>query len=544
MKWTAAVLGLFIVSGALAAELVLPQVFADHMVLQRGQAVPVWGTADAGASVTVEFAGQEKSTTADADGQWRVDLNPLSASAESRILKVSSNHQSDIISHQFTDVLVGEVWLCGGQSNMDFSLKKLRGKARNPHYEPAAEYLRQEIQTANDPLFRHFKVGRNVSVYAETASAPGQWISAVPGEVQDFSGTGYFFGRELRRELDVPVALLSCNWGGTRVEPWIPMSYFQADAAMEKYYAAEMDALKKKMAAWDDDAEAAKFAEQLAAWEAKAAEAKVAGKSAPRKPRAAVHPEQNQQLPSSLYNGMIRSLVPYGIKGVIWYQGESNAQHYPEAYADRFSTLIDAWRERWGQEQLFFYWCQLANYKQPNREPLGDEEGWAVVCDAQRRVTAKPYTGMAVLNDIGEAEDVHPKNKADAGKRLSLWALNQAYGRDAACSGPLYKSAEKAAGKVIITFDHAGAGLMVGHKHLMEPAVEVDEPLKRFQICGADGDWKWAEAEIIGKDQVAVWHDEIAEPAEVRYAWSSNPEGANLYNKAGLPASVFKTGRL
>ena len=164
--------------------------------------------------------------------------------------------------------------------------------------------------------------------------------------------------------------------------------------------------------------------------------------------------------------------------------------------------------------------------------------------DGQSRALALPNTGMAVLNDIGETRDVHPKNKVDAGKRLSLWALKQAYGKELVFSGPLFREAKLEASKVMVTFDHVGSGLMVGHKHLMEPTVEVNEPLKRFQICGPGRVWKWADAKIVGKDTVAVWHDDILRPVEVRYAWSSNPEGANLYNKEGLPTSIFKTENL
>jgi sialate O-acetylesterase len=237
---------------------------------------------------------------------------------------------------------------------------------------------------------------------------------------------------------------------------------------------------------------------------------------------------------------MTHSLVPYAIKGAIWYQGESNAGHFQDQYRDRFSAMINAWRERWGQKNLYFYWCQLAQFKAVNAEPIA-EDGWVTVCDHQRLALSLPDTGMAVLNDIGEAEDIHPHNKMDAGKRLSLWALKQAYGRDIVYSGPLYKESKISGNKVVVTFDSVGSGLMVGSKNLLDPVVETKDPLKRFQICGADNRWKWAEAKITGKDTVEVSHPEIAEPVEVRYAWSSNAEGANLYNKEGLPASLFKT---
>ena len=229
------------------------------------------------------------------------------------------------------------------------------------------------------------------------------------------------------------------------------------------------------------------------------------------------------------------------MKGAIWYQGESNAGYRTEHYKQSMVLLVNGWREQWAQKQFPFIWCQLANKNTANNEP-NDGDAWVAIQNQQREVLAlTEHTGMAVLNDIGEARNIHPKNKPDAGRRLSLWALNLAYGKEIVCSGPLYKSSTINGNKVIIKFDHVGSGLMVGNKHLMDPTVKVQEPLKRFQVCGADRKWKWAVAKIVGKDTVEVWCEDIPDPVEVRYAWSSNPEGANLYNKEGLPASLFKT---
>ena len=238
---------------------------------------------------------------------------------------------------------------------------------------------------------------------------------------------------------------------------------------------------------------------------------------------------------------MIHPLIPFAIKGAIWSQGESNSSRLPEEYGSRLKAMIKNWRTAWGQDTLFFYTSQLANYRKPNERPVGDDDGWALVSYGQSQTLDLPNTGLAVLNDIGEAKDIHPKNKIDAGKRLSLWAFKQAYHKDIVFSGPLYKSSEIKNNKIIVEFSHVGSGLMVGKKHLMEPTVEVNEPLKRFQICGKNGEWKWAEAKIINKYSIEVWNKDISNPLEVRYAWSSNPEGANLYNKEGLPASLFKT---
>lgn len=518
------------------AEITLPAVFSDHMVLQRGQAVPVWGTADAGETVQVRFADQVKTAKADADGKWRVELEVMPASFESRKMTVSSGEDSVTIA----DVLVGEVWLCGGQSNMDFTLNQFKGNARDPKYQSLSEFIRAEIAGANDPLLRHFKVERQISAFEEQTDAAGSWTLAVPGQVANFTGTGYFFGKDLRKQLNVPVALLSCNWGGTLVEPWIPADAFEQDDSLKQFYAGEMKSLKEQMGAWDEAVAKAEFEKKMADWTAKAEAAKAEGKKAPRKPKMATAPELSNRVPSTLYNGMLHSLVPYKIRGVIWYQGESNRSYFSSEYGQHFTALIESWRARWGQHDLPFIWCQLAAYTAEPAEPVV-EDGWVTVCDFQRRTLSLPNTGMAVLNDIGQARDIHPKNKKDAGERLSLWALKLAYGRDVLPSGPLYKDSRIVGNKMVIRFDSVGSGLMVGKKHLMEPVVEDDAPLKFFQICGADGQWKWAQAKIAGNDTVEVWHPEIVKPVEVRYAWAANPEGANLYNQEGLPASVFTT---
>ncbi len=534
--WIQLTLGLLLVCRAGALE--LPGIFADQMVLQCGLPVPVWGTAEPGAAVTVEFAGQEKSVVAGPDGKWRVDLDPLNASAEPRIFQVSS-FQANV---SFSGVIVGEVWFAGGQSNMYRPFRMLVGRPRDPAYEPVREVLRTERAEANDPLLRQYRAGEVLNPYTAETAGQGGWSKAVRGEVDDFSAAAYFFGRELRRELDVPVALISCNKGGTHIQAWMPPDAFESSEILKTYYAREMALLQEQVSRWDEDAETARYEKVLAQREKDKAAGKWVRRKAPRKPEG---PAQNHRVPGTLYNGMVHPIVPYAMRGVIWYQGESNSEDEPKEYGRRFAALVEGWRAAWGQERLPFYWCQLANFKAVNAAPFGDEvDGWVWVQDAQREALKLPDTGMAVLNDIGEAGDVHPKNKVDAGRRLSLWALSQVYGKERVCSGPLYRDAQVEGNKVIITFDHAGSGLMAGHKPLLDPAVEVNEPLKRFQVCGPDGEWKWAEAKITGRDTVEVRHADIPTPAEVRYAWSPNPEGANLYNREGLPASVFKTGRL
>jgi len=260
-----------------------------------------------------------------------------------------------------------------------------------------------------------------------------------------------------------------------------------------------------------------------------------------RKPRPNPHPEQDINIPATFYNGMVASIIPFAIKGVLWYQGESNSGYMTDSYEEYFSTLIKSWRAEWNQGNFPFYWAQLAAFRLPNKEPL-DYNGWALINDQQRRTLKLSNTGMAVTYDIGEAQDIHPHNKMDVGKRLALWALKNDYNfKETVCSGPLYKSYKIKKRKIEIKFDHVGSGLMIGKKELLNETIPQNTPLQRFQIAGEDRDWKWANAKIIAKNKIVVSHPEVPNPIVVRYAWSENPEGANLYNKEGLPASVFTT---
>jgi len=515
--------------------------FTDHMVIQRETQAPVWGTADAGESVTVSGSwGETAATTADASGKWSVKLQTPPAGGP-HTLTLKGNNTVEI-----KDVLSGEVWFCSGQSNMDFELSKLAKifeQRTEKRHEPAATYVKQEMETAQDSMLRQFTVQKNRSPLEPLETLSGQWVASSPQNNPDFSGTAYFFGRELRKELNVPVGLIKCAWSGTKVEPWIPAEAFQEDEEMEAYYEANMLALKNRMTQWDP---------------AKAEADYQAARKKNRRARRQANPQQNQQLPSTLFNAMVNPVIPYAIRGTIWYQGESNAGHNTLRYETNFSTMIHAWRDHWGQGDFPFYFAQLANYqgrsradfRPPVAEPV-EYDGWPSICDQQRRTLRLKNTGMAVLSDIGEPHDVHPHNKMDVGKRLALWALKHDYpstglraggkAGDIVCSGPLYQRHTIKGDQVIIQFDHAGSGLMSGKKPVMDAAQATKEPLRYFQICGADRQWHWAQAEITGNDTVTVSHPEVPNPTVVRYAWSMNAESANLYNKEGLPASIFTT---
>ena len=467
--------------------------FADGMVIQRETQAPVWGTADAGEKVSVSASwGESSETTADASGKWMMKLQTPSAGGP-YTLTLQGNNKVEI-----KDVLSGEVWFCSGQSNMDFTMKQLSkasSKRTTAEHIPATNLIKKEMETAKDNHLRQFLVEKSISPLKPLRTLKGNWLDSSPQNNPVFSATAYFFARELRKELNVPVGLIKCAWGGTKVEPWMPAEAFQQDEEMSAYYKAKQTQL------------------------------------------------------STIFNAMVNPVIPYSIRGVIWYQGESNRDFNTLRYERHFSAMITAWRQLWGQGDFPFYFAQLANYQgrsrtnyePPTAKPV-EYDGWPSICDQQRRTLALKNTGMAVLSDIGEAKDVHAHNKIDVGKRLALWALKHDYKKDIpVCSGPLYKSHEIKGDQVIIQFDHVGSGLMAGSKFGMEATQETDEELKYFQICGADRQWKWAQAKITAKDTVTVSHPEVPKPSVVRYAWSTNAKAANLYNKEGLPASIFTT---
>lgn len=483
------------------ADVRLSALFADNMVIQRETQTPVWGTADAGEKVTVAGSwGASATTSTDAAGKWIVKLKTPEAGGP-HTLTIKGNNTVVI-----KNVLSGEVWFCSGQSNMAFELKRL-AKTNNHRtenkYKPAAAHIKKEMETAQDGMLRQFAVKGNVSWQGQVETLSGQWVSSSPKTNPDFSGTAYFFGSELRRELDVPIGLILCAWGATRIEPWIPEEAYQQDKEMTAYY-------KNSMAVTEEQVEIMKKSKR--AW-------------APLRP-------------STIFNGIVHPVIPYAIKGMIWYQGEANAGHNPHRYGRNLRALISSWRAHWGQGDFPFYFAQLANYASPK----ASSDGWPTVQDQQRRTLQLKNTGMAVLSDIGEPRDVHPHNKMDVGKRLALWALKNDYKQNlSACSGPLYQSHTIKGDKVIVKFDSTGSGLMSGEKPVMDATLEKKEPLTYFEICGAGRQWKPAQAEISGNDTVTVSSPEVPKPTAVRYAWSKNPEGANLYNKEGLPASLFTT---
>jgi sialate O-acetylesterase len=484
-----------------AADLRLPLVFSDHMVLQREKPVAVWGWADADEEVSVEFAGQKKSAQADATGRWSLRLDPLTASAESRKLIATGK---DGRKAEISDVLVGDVWLGSGQSNMAMTVNR-------------AKDFEQEKTTATFPLIRHFKEESAGAATAQTQSK-GKWLACTPDNVGGFSATLYFFGREVHREIGVPIGLINTSVGGTPIEAWIAPEIQESKPALKAALEAQSAATPKI----DTEKAKADYAAELKKFKAAKAKAVAEGTKAPRPPRNAAEVSERKASYGQLFNGKVAPLVPFTVKGMLWYQGEANSpESRAQHYAQQLAALVTDWRGRWGEE-LPFAWVQLPNFTRPG-------EGWPLTREAMLKTLALPKTGMAVTIDIGEAKDIHPKNKQEVGRRLSLWALGTVYGRKvAATSGPLPSGHEIKGAEVIVTLAHA-EGLKT----------RDGGPVKGFQLAGADKQWKPATARIEGA-KLIVTSPEVAAPVALRYAWLDFPE-TNLVNSADLPTSPFRT---
>lgn len=472
----------------------LPAVFGDHMVLQRDRPVRVWGWADAGDVVTVSFGRHQATATAGADGRWQVELPAMAASGQGATMTIAAGRAADRI--ELTDVLVGEVWLCSGQSNMQWPVRWSRD-------------AEQEAAAADHPALRLFRIPQT-RADEPRSDVEAAWQLCTPATVSDFSAVGYFFGRALQQELDAPIGLIQSAWGGTLAEAWTPRDAL-ADVLPE--------ALRRA-----DEARAL-FPQQRADFEARLAEWQAAAEPRPAMPIPPQDPAQSPHMPAVLFNGMIAPITPLSIRGAIWYQGESNVGRAAE-YQALLAGMIQAWREAFDHPDLAFGVVQLANFLAATDDP-GAASDWAQLREAQRGVAHRvPRTGLAVTIDIGEADDIHPRNKQDVGDRLARWALHDVYGRDIAFSGPTPVEAVAAGGRVRVRFEHAANGLVL-----------KDHSPRGFALAGADGRWAWADATADG-DSLLLHSDAVPAPTRVRYAWADNPP-ATLFNAAGLPASPF-----
>jgi sialate O-acetylesterase len=476
------------------AAVELPAIFSDHAVLQRGQALPVWGWADPGQGIVVAIAGQEAKATAGADGKWRVHL-PKLQDAGPYTLTVTAGAETKTIS----DVLVGEVWLGSGQSNMAMAVSRAKD------YE-------QEQAAANLPQIRVFTERSGPS--AKPSDRPtGSWVVCAPGTVGGFSATAYFFGREIHKALEVPVGIINSSVGGTPIESWIAADVQRAQPELKGFFEAQ----ERLKAGFDEAKAKAAYEKQLTRWKAAAKAAKAEGNAPPRQPRDPIVTRARKGDIGGLFNGKIAPLIPYAIRGALWYQGEANSTPDKASYYQhQLPLLVRDWRARWGNEYPFA-WVQLPNFQS------GRGEGWMLVREAAlKSVQTVPQSGMAVTLDIGEARDIHPKNKQEVGRRLALWALGEVYGKDKAAQ-PWPVKHEATDGRIVIT--------------MSEEVLLKSEG--GFETAGPDKIWRPAKAEVSGRT-LTLHSSEVTAPVAARYAWNDLPT-VSLWTLQGLPVTQFRT---
>jgi sialate O-acetylesterase len=621
------------------ADVRLPKVFGDNMVLQRDQPITIWGWASPKEKVTIQFDKQSKTAVANRNGEWKINLDAVSAGGPYQLTVKGKNALT------FNNVLVGDVWICSGQSNMEWTVSQSKD-AMN------------EIAAANYPTIRHIKIPNRIATDQQKDIEEGEWKVCSPATAGTFTAVGYYFARQLTKELNVPIGLINSTWGGTHVETWISREGFESSDEFKSMIASmprlDLDSLAKvkqlqqrrqveaaqgkvedpataiqwkeptfddsqwkamrvpghweqqslptldgvvwfrktitltadqaaqnanlELAMIDDSDETfvngRKVGETKNKWNEKRRYSIPPGVLKEGKNLIAVRVEDygwgggihgsnddvkiqvgGQQIPLAgdwnfrvesilansgigpnsyptlLFNAMINPIIPYSMKGVIWYQGESNADRAKQ-YEKSFPLMITDWRKHWGQDDFPFYFVQLASYNSNNGT---SEKGsaWAELREAQTATLSLPNTGMAVTTDIGDPIDIHPRNKQDVGKRLAAIALLRTYGKNVVDSGPTFKSFDVKENKIVIHFDNIGSGLMVKDKYGY---------LKGFEIAGSDQKFKYAKAEIQGND-IIVYHDDIRQPVAVRFGWADDASDNNLFNKEGFPAVPFRTDR-
>ena len=504
--WLAPIL-LLVTATAAAADVRLPAIFSDHMVLQQQMPLAVWGWAEPGERVEVRLRAQRVSATADREGRWRVALAPETAGGPEELVVAAAS-----ATKRFADVLIGEVWVGSGQSNMQWEVRQ----AQDPEAEIAA---------ANHPRIRLFSVKRVTSLVPKDDVTPMDdaptWVAATPASIPRFSAVGYFFSRALQQARDVPIGFIHSSWGGTPAEAWTRREVLAEDPALQpllwqfRRFEAEYPSGK-----YAHDRRQPVIAPALRAWnEAHPGEPPVPGVNVPR------GAPDDPHRPASLWNAMIAPITPFAIRGVLWYQGESNALRAWD-YQRLMTAMIQDWRRAWNRGDLPFLFVQLANFK-PNPPDPG-ASWWAEVREAQRLTLGLPNTGMASAVDIGNPLDIHPLNKQEVGRRLALAARAIAYGEKVVHAGPLYDGMTLEGARVRIRFRHVGGGLVLD-----------TAKGSGFQIAGADGTFKPATVMVDG-DTLVVSSPDVPAPTAVRYAWEDDPI-TTLRNREGLPASPFRT---
>ncbi|MDO4550875.1 MAG: sialate O-acetylesterase [Planctomycetia bacterium] len=470
------IMSLMLVASAVA-DVRVSKVFTDNAVLQRDVSVKVWGWAEAGEHVSVSFADQKVETKADENGKWLITLLPLVASTEGKDLTISGKNTL-----VFRNVVVGDVWICSGQSNMEWKLGQQSGTPE----EVNGDYS----------YIRYNRAAHTLASSAQEEINTTGWRVCKEGAQAYTTAVGFHFAVRMFKETGVPVGLIDSNWGGSNINSWMPDE------------------------AWFLLPELKKQGENIKANREKGQKEECGG----------------------MYYAMIAPWCNYAIKGCIWYQGCSNAGE-GDFYYFKQKAMIQQWRKNWNQGDFPFYWVQLANFRDASDDP-NTGLGWTAIRDAQTRCMEVVNTGQAVTIDLGEAKDIHPRNKYDVGNRLALWALAKDYGKKVECCSPMFKELKVSGSKVTVTFSHVGGGLVLGEKTGREPMKVLEGGvLKRFAVAGEDKKFFWAEAKIIGKDTVELFSEEVKAPIYVRYAWQMNPAGCNLYSAQGLPVTPFRTDK-
>ncbi|MES2657920.1 MAG: sialate O-acetylesterase [Verrucomicrobiota bacterium] len=501
-------LALLLVTQPLAAEVTMAPLFQDGGVLQREKTVPVWGHANAGKKVTVSFGGQTKTTTADAAGRWQVALDSMPASAESRTLSVTEDGSPAL---EIKDVLVGEVWLGSGQSNMQWDIKSSRKED-------------QDVAAAGPvPLMRLFDVPRVVNAVRQD-SLNAKWTAATPETANGFSAVAYFFGKQLAEELKVPIGMIHSSWGGSRIEPWWAEEGLEG---VEELSDLRKQRLPKAPGFPEYDQAYRKYVSNVRDWADAAGKALDSGTKVPEMPAAPEQLKVGSGAETGTYQAMIHPLVPYALRGFLWYQGESNNGE-GMLYTAKKKTLIAGWRKKFGAPDAPFLFVQLAPYNYGDNRATDLPGIWW----AQQETLKVPHTGMAVINDIGNVRDIHPNNKSEVARRLALWALADTYGKAGIVkSGPLFSKYKVTDAGIAIGFDHTGGGLTTRDGNA--PTL--------FEIAGIDGAYQPAEAKISADGKsILLTNSSIAKPDRARFAWSQLAE-PNLINREGLPAAAFNT---
>ena len=479
----------------LRADVVLSRIFSDHMVLQHGKPIRIWGTADAGELISASLLGEDANTQADAFGKWSLTLPPLAPNANPAELSIRG--KNTII---LSDILIGDVWIASGQSNMQWPvLKTLNAE--------------EEIAKASYPKVRLFTVTReHAAEPQDIVISKDQWLTCSPETIPLFSGTAYYFAREIARKVDIPLGIIHCSWGGTCVETWMSKDALENSGG----YPAIKERWDLLNSTWS--ARLATFEKRHAQWVKQAKAARLAGNPIPKEPKKPLGPE-DRNAPNRVYNAMLHPLLPLSIRGVIWYQGEANAPR-PESYKDLFQSLITQWRRDFRQGDFPFYFVQLANFNTSNH--------YAWLREAQAAALVLPNTGMAVAIDVGEEKNIHPANKQAVGNRLARLALTHVYGeKDIEYSGPVYAGYERRGNTIRLRFKHA------------DGLINKSSSKASFEIAGEDRIFHPATV-IVNGSEVLVSSEQVQAPLAVRYAWSSYPP-STLYNSAGLPASPFRT---